>query len=342
MVSLKPKNLSSNNILVYVCLIKKFASLRRIFLPYFYAMLKVENITFGYEKTTVLKDVSFLVKQGEHLSVIGESGSGKSTLLKLIYGEYDLNKGQIFWKDNEILGPKYNLVVDYNFIKLVSQEFDLMPFITVEENIGKFLSNFFPLEKKERISELLEVVELIDFAKTKVKNLSGGQKQRVALARAIAKQPEILLLDEPFSHIDNFKKQSLRRKLFRYLKEKKITCIVATHDKDDVLGYSDYMMVLHDSKIITYDEPQQLFKNPKTPLIASFFGEFNIINDTIFYAHEIRLVPKSNFKVTIKQSYFKGSYYLIEATLDGNNIFFESLSLLEANSEFCVSFTKNL
>ena len=305
-------------------------------------MLKVENITFGYEKTTVLKDVSFLVKQGEHLSVIGESGSGKSTLLKLIYGEYDLNKGQIFWKDNEILGPKYNLVVDYNFIKLVSQEFDLMPFITVEENIGKFLSNFFPLEKKERISELLEVVELIDFAKTKVKNLSGGQKQRVALARAIAKQPEILLLDEPFSHIDNFKKQSLRRKLFRYLKEKKITCIVATHDKDDVLGYSDSMMVLHGSKIITYDEPQQLFKNPKTPLIASFFGEFNIINDTIFYAHEIRLVPKSNFKVTIKQSYFKGSYYLIEATLDGNNIFFESLSLLEANSEFCVSFTKNL
>jgi iron(III) transport system ATP-binding protein len=305
-------------------------------------MLKVENITFGYKKTAVLKDVSFLVKQGEHLSVIGESGSGKSTLLKLIYGEYDLNKGQIFWKDNEILGPKYNLVVDYDFIKLVSQEFDLMPFITVEENIGKFLSNFFPLEKKERIAELLEVVELIDFAQIKVKNLSGGQKQRVALARAIAKQPEILLLDEPFSHIDNFKKQSLRRKLFRYLKEKKITCIVATHDKDDVLGYSDYMMVLHDSKIITYDEPQQLFKNPKTPLIASFFGEFNIINDTIFYAHEIRLVPKSNFKVTIKQSYFKGSYYLIEATLDGNNIFFENLSLLEANSEFCVSFTKNL
>jgi iron(III) transport system ATP-binding protein len=305
-------------------------------------MLKVENITFGYKKTPVLKDVSFLVKQGEHLSVIGESGSGKSTLLKLIYGEYDLNKGQIFWKDNEILGPKYNLVVDYDFIKLVSQEFDLMPFITVEENIGKFLSNFFPLEKKERIAELLEVVELIDFAQIKVKNLSGGQKQRVALARAIAKQPEILLLDEPFSHIDNFKKQSLRRKLFRYLKEKKITCIVATHDKDDVLGYSDYMMVLHDSKIIRYDAPQQLFKNPKTPLIASFFGEFNIINDTIFYAHEIRLVPKSNFKVTIKKSYFKGSYYLIEATLDGNNIFFENLSLLEANSEFCVSFTKEL
>jgi iron(III) transport system ATP-binding protein len=305
-------------------------------------MLKVENITFGYKKTTVLKDVSFLVKQGEHLSVIGESGSGKSTLLKLIYGEYDLNKGQIFWKDNEILGPKYNLVVDYDFIKLVSQEFDLMLFITVEENIGKFLSNFFPLEKKERIAELLEVVELIDFAQIKVKNLSGGQKQRVALARAIAKQPEILLLDEPFSHIDNFKKQALRRKLFRYLKEKKITCIVATHDKDDVLGYSDSMMVLHDSKIIRYDEPQQLFKNPKTPLIGSFFGEFNIINDTIFYAHEIRLVPKSNFKVTIKQSYFKGSYYLIEATLDGKNIFFENLSLLEPNSEFCVSFTKNL
>ena len=106
-----------------------------------------------------------------------------------------------------------------------------MPYISVEENIGKFLSNFYPEEKQKRTSELLEVVELTNFANVKVKTLSGGQKQRVALARALAKQPEIILLDEPFSHIDNFKKQSLRRRVFKYLKDKKITCIVATHDK---------------------------------------------------------------------------------------------------------------
>ena len=222
-------------------------------------MLTIDHLSFKYNKTHVLNDVSFSVETGQHLSVIGESGSGKSTLLKLIYGEYDLNEGRIFWKDTEILGPKFNLVVGYEFMKYVAQEFELMPFTSVEENIGKHLSNFFPKEKKERVNELLEVVELTEFAKVKVKTLSGGQKQRVALARALAKEPEILLLDEPFSHIDNFKKQSLRRNLFNYLKLKNITCIVATHDREDVLGYADQMIVLHDTKVIAHQTPQHMF-----------------------------------------------------------------------------------
>jgi len=285
-------------------------------------MLQVKNITFSYNKIPVLKDISFTIKEGEHLSVIGESGSGKSTLLKLLYGEYDLDEGSILWKDKKILGPEYNLVVGYDFMKYVAQEFDLMPFISVEENIGKFLSNFFPEEKQERITELLEVVELTAFAKTKVKSLSGGQKQRVALARGIAKQPEIILLDEPFSHIDNFKKQSLRRKLFTYLKEKNIACIVATHDKEDVLGYADTMLVLDNTKIIANNTPEHLYKNPGAPLVASFFGEFSIINDEIIYAHQLQVVEKSDIKVTIRQSYFKGNYYLIEADFGVDSVFF--------------------
>ena len=107
-------------------------------------MLRVEKIIFGYNKLIILRGLSFTLKQGDHLSIIGESGSGKSTLLKLIYGEFDLNQGHIFWKNKEILGPKHNLVIGYDFIKYVSQEFDLMPFTSVEENIGTFLSNFFP------------------------------------------------------------------------------------------------------------------------------------------------------------------------------------------------------
>jgi len=301
-------------------------------------MLTVEKLTFGYNKTNVLEDLSFLVKQGEHLSVIGESGSGKSTLLKVLYGEYDLNKGQIFWNEQEILGPKYNLVVGHEFMKYVAQEFDLMPFVSVEENVGKFLSNFFLQEKKERVAELLEVVELTSFAKTKVKLLSGGQKQRVALARAIAKQPEIILLDEPFSHIDSFKKQSLRRKLFKFLKEKNIACIVATHDKDDVLGYADSMLVLHDTKIIAHDQPQRLYKNPKTPLVASFFDEFNVINGSVVYAHQLKVVDESDLKATVKQCFFKGHYYLIEAESNGKTLFFEHSVALETNIEVCLYF----
>ncbi|WP_397364059.1 ABC transporter ATP-binding protein [Olleya sp. R77988] len=294
-------------------------------------MLKVNNLSFSYNKTSVLKDLSFKVRQGEHLSVIGESGSGKSTLLNLLFGEYDLNKGQIFWKDKEILGPKYNLVVGYDFMKYVSQDFDLMPFITVEENIGKHLSNFFPEEKKERTTELLNVVELTEFAKTKVKTLSGGQKQRVALARALAKQPEIILLDEPFSHIDNFKKQSLRRSVFKYLKDKNIACIVATHDKEDVLGFADTMIVLHNQKIAVNNSPETLYNNPKTPLIASFFGEFNVINDKIIYAHQLKVVEKSDLKATVKHAYFKGHYFLIEVDLKGKTVFFENENNFKIN-----------
>ncbi|WP_296383479.1 ABC transporter ATP-binding protein [Winogradskyella sp.] len=296
-------------------------------------MLKVENISFGYTKSKVLDHIDFVLEKGENLAIIGESGSGKSTLLKLIYGEYDLKEGHIYWNGKEILGPKYNLVIGYDFMKSVTQEFDLMPFTTVEENIGKFLSNFFPEEKQKRTNELIKVVELEAYAKIKVKNLSGGQKQRVAIARALAKEPEILLLDEPFSHIDNFKKQSLRRSIFNYLKEKKITCIVATHDKNDVLGFADEMIVLHNSKIIAKDKPQQLYNNPKLPLIASFFGEFNIIEPIgIVYAHQLKIVEHSDLKAVVKQSYFNGNSWLIEADFNSRSIFVELVSEIKKDS----------
>lgn len=296
-------------------------------------MLQVKNITFSYQKTPVLKDLSFKVKPGDYLAIIGESGSGKSTLLKVLRGEYDLNKGHVFWKENEILGPKHNLVIGYDFIKYVAQEFELEPFISVAENIGQHLSNFYKEEKKERVAELLEIVELTAFAKTKVKTLSGGQKQRVALARALAKQPEIILLDEPFSHIDNFKKQNLRRNVFSYLKKQNISCIVATHDKDDVLGYADNMIVLNNNKIEAQNTPEQLYKKPQTPLVASFFGEFNIIDNNIVYAHQLKMIAQSALKVIVKNSYFKGHYYLIEADLDGEKVFFESSEKIIQNTE---------
>lgn len=292
-------------------------------------MLQVKNLSFAYKKQNILESINFKVKAGEHLSIIGESGCGKSTLLKLLYGTYDLNEGQIFWNDQEILGPKHNLIIGPEYMKYVAQEFDLMPFITVAENIGAFLSNFYPEEKQKRTNELLKVVELTAYAHIKVKELSGGQKQRVALARAIAKQPEIILLDEPFSHIDNFKKQSLRRSLFKYLKEKNIATIVATHDKDDVLSYADTMLVLHKAKIMANGTPQELYNNPKEKLVAAFFEEFNVIDHAIVYAHQLKIIEKSNLKAVVKQSYYKGSFYLIEANLNGETVFFEHHSKLE-------------
>jgi iron(III) transport system ATP-binding protein len=310
-------------------------------------MLHVKNISFRYQKKPTLENINFSLEKGECIAIAGESGSGKSTLLKLIYGEYDLGLGTIFWQDHQVLGPKYNLITGPDYMKYVSQEFDLMPFTTVEKNIGKFLSNFYLEEKKRRIDELIEVVELEDVAKTKVKYLSGGQKQRVALARALAKEPEVLLLDEPFSHIDNLKKQSLRKSLFKYLKEKNITCIVATHDKDDIISFADQILFLYQGKSIAQNTPKELYNNPENSLIASFFGEFNEFKFSelsttkkygvlIIYPHEITIVEDSSLKATVKQSFFKGNHYLIQVNFNDRNIHFINKNALSEGEEVCL------
>ena len=174
-------------------------------------MLEIKKCSFSYDKSTTIHSMDFVLEKGKNLAVIGESGCGKSTLLQLIYGLYDLDEGQIFWNKQEVLGPKFHLIPGMPYMKYLAQDFDLMPFITVAENVGKFLSNMYPEQKKQRVQELLALVEMSEFANVKAKFLSGGQMQRVAIARVLALEPEVLLLDEPFSHIDNFRKNSLRR-----------------------------------------------------------------------------------------------------------------------------------
>lgn len=308
-------------------------------------MLHVKNISFGYNEKTIIKNIDFTIERGQHIAVIGESGCGKSTLLKLIYGLYDLSEGQIFWGETQVLGPKYNLVPGMPFMKYLAQDFDLMPYVTVAENVGKFLSNFYPEEKKQRIQELLEIVEMTAYANVKAKYLSGGQQQRVALARVLALEPEVMLLDEPFSHIDNFRKNALRRNLFAYLKAKKITCIVATHDSTDALSFADETFVLYDGKIVDRGPSMIIYNNPVNKYTASLFGEVNELKLSdivevdgedevvLLYPHQLRVVESGKMKVLAKQSYYKGSHYLIKGVFDRKVIFFEHDTALENNEE---------
>ena len=308
-------------------------------------MLQVENITFSYDKNKVIKNINFSVSKGQNIAIIGESGCGKSTLLKLIYGLYDLDEGQIFWNENEVLGPKFYLVPGMPFMKYLAQDFDLMPFITVAENVGKYLSNIYPEKKQSRINELLEIVEMTDYSNVKAKFLSGGQQQRVALAKVLALEPEILLLDEPFSQIDNFRKNSLRRKLFSYLKSKDITCLVATHDSSDSLSFADETIVLNAGEIVIKEKSDHLYKHPINKYVAALFGDVNELKlselveienadeTLLLFPHQLKIVESGNLKVKIKHSYFKGSHFLIEAEANGNSIFFEHDSELKINSE---------
>lgn len=291
-------------------------------------MLQIKSISFSYLKEKTILNASFSLEKGKSLAIIGESGCGKSTLLKLVYGLYDLDKGQIFWNETEVLGPKFNLIPGMDFMKYLAQDFDLMPYITVAENVGKYLSNIDSEKKWNRVKELLEIVEMEDFFNVKAKNLSGGQMQRVAIARVLALEPEILLLDEPFSHIDNFRKNSLRRKLFAYLKEKQITCLVATHDSTDVLSFTDKVLVMKDGEIIESGTPKAIYESPKSKYIASLFGDVNELKIdgkvSFIYPHQLEVVENSDIQVEVLNSYFRGSHYLIEAKLNNEILFFEN------------------
>ncbi len=304
-------------------------------------MLTLHNISFGYTEKKVIHNISFTADEGKNIAIIGESGCGKSTLLKLIYGLYDLDEGEIFYNEKQILGPKFNLIPGEDYIKYLAQDFDLMPYITVEENVGKFLSNIYPEEKKQRIAELLAMVEMSEFAQTKAKYLSGGQMQRVALARVLAVEPKILLLDEPFSHIDNFRKNALRRNLFAYLKRKKITVIVATHDSADALAFADETLVMQKGNLLEHGNSTDIYFNPKNKYTASLFGEVNEISvedengettNLLLYPHQLKVNTSGFIQVTVKQSFFKGNRYLIKSVLDKQVIFFEHNTALEPES----------
>ena len=309
-------------------------------------MLEIKNISFTYIENPVIKNVSFTISKGQNIAVIGESGCGKSTLLKLIYGLYDLDQGTILYNEKPILGPKHNLVPGEDYIKYLAQDFDLMPYTTVEENVGKFLSNSNSSNKQARVQELLEMVEMIEFAKVKAKFLSGGQQQRVALARVLAVEPEIILLDEPFSQIDTFRKNSLRRNLFRYLKGKGITCIIATHDSTDALSFSDETIVMKNGNVIAKGNSKALYENPANKYVASLFGEVNEVKLSqlieleeeqdellLLYPHQLKVVDNGMMKAIVKDSYYKGSHYLIKAAFERRAIFFEHDSELEFNQE---------
>ena len=312
-------------------------------------MLQVNQLSFSYNNSQVLNNVSFQLKAGNSYALIGASGSGKSTLLKLIYGLLDADSGSIFWNDKQVLGPAYHLVPGMDYMKYLAQDFDLMPFVSVAENVGRFLSNFYLKEKKNRIDELLELVDMTEFANVKAKFLSGGQMQRTALARVLALEPEFLLLDEPFSHIDPFQKRKLASQLFQYCKQKGITILFTSHTPEEALMYADEILVLQNGNLIEKDTPQNIYEHPKSEYIARLTGDVNIIpanyfdlniNEVLYVRPHKLQIYNDGFEVQIKHSYFTGKNYLIYAVLNDLEICFEHKTALQPNERVFISLPK--
>ncbi|MEY8761598.1 sulfate/molybdate ABC transporter ATP-binding protein [Chryseobacterium tongliaoense] len=282
-------------------------------------LLEINNLYFSHTKDNPLfQNLNLRFEEGKIIALAGESGCGKSTLLNLIYGLLDWESGDIIFDGKRLLGPKGNLVPGESEMKFVAQNFDLMPYSTVADNVGKFLSNINLAKKKETVTELLEVVGLAEYANVFPKNLSGGQQQRVAIARALSVLPKLLILDEPFSNLDFPRKIELREKLFRYVSQHNISLIISTHELQDVMPWLDQIIILQDGRLIQNNSPEETYRQPYNPYVAKLFGEVNIFSEAemsalqipkfSYYPEEIR-ISETGIDAELIESRFAGNHY---------------------------------
>lgn len=282
-------------------------------------LLEINNLFFSHNKENPLfQNLNLRFEENRIIALAGESGCGKSTLLSLIYGLLDWESGEIIFNGTKLSGPKGNLVPGEPEMKFVAQNFDLMPYATVAENVGKFISNINLKQKKETVTELLEVVGLQEFANVLPKYLSGGQQQRVAIARALSVLPKLLILDEPFSNLDFPRKIEIRERLFRYVKQHGVSLIISTHELQDIMPWLDQIVILQNGRLIQNDSPEETYRHSYNSYVARLFGEVNIFTETeaadfqlskfSYYPKEIK-ITETGVEAEILESRFAGNYY---------------------------------
>src|SRR5690606_31015103 len=220
--------------------------------------------TKTYDSHVALQEFSLNLERGQMIAIVGESGSGKSTLLRIAAGLMTQSSGEVWLEDKQIQNPKQKLVAGYDEIKLIHQDYQLYPNATVEENISRPLLNFDPGYKKLRMKRLLEQLGLERYKDRLPRQLSGGQQQKVAIAQALAVEPEVLLLDEPFSHLDTIQTHKLIFELRELLQEAGTTVIFVTHDLDDALRLTDSVLILQKGKVIQKGNSKELYEHPNS------------------------------------------------------------------------------
>lgn len=241
--------------------------------------LTIENLKVVLQKEEILHLINWEIKEGEFVSLLGASGCGKTTLLKSIAGLLEVEEGDIKLHGKSII----NMPPEQRGTVIVFQDLRLFPHMTVEKNI------MFPMELKkipkseqcETVKQLLEAVQLSGFEKRKIKEMSGGQMQRVALARALAANPKLLLLDEPFSGLDERLRGEMGKLVKKLHQEWKITTVLVTHDKREALQMSDRIVLMQEGELLQYDTPETIFYHPVSKDVANYFGKTNYIKGTV-------------------------------------------------------------
>ncbi|NYT83561.1 ABC transporter ATP-binding protein [Alcaligenaceae bacterium] len=241
--------------------------------------LELSDVIKDFGGTRVVDQLNISIEKGEFISLLGPSGCGKSTTLMMIAGFEDLSDGQVKVRGSRI----DDLLPERRNIGIVFQAYALFPHMTVRQNVeyGLKMRKVPPAERKPRADKLLELVHMTAFADRYPRQLSGGQQQRVALARALVTEPNILLLDEPFSALDRQLREDLQREVRALQRSLGITTIFVTHDQEEALLMSDRIAVMNRGKVEQCADPQSLYKSPATEFVARFIGRGTFLDGAV-------------------------------------------------------------
>ena len=259
---------------------KAIGPIRRDFAPWedqsTRPFIEFKNVSKKFNDFVAIDDLSLKIFEHEFFALLGPSGCGKTTLMRLLAGFDEPTSGEILLDGESIVGlPPYQRPVNMMF-----QSYALFPHLTVEKNIAFGLKqDKLPKEKiAERVDEMLRLVKLESFAHRKPHQLSGGQKQRVALARSLAKQPKVLLLDEPLGALDRKLREETQFELMNLQEEVKMTFLIVTHDQEEAMIVADRIAVMDHGSLQQVATPAEIYEQPATRYVADFIGDINLID----------------------------------------------------------------
>ena len=234
--------------------------------------LEVDDVLCQYDGEPVLDGLSFTLRKGEIASLLGPSGCGKSTLLRAIAGFEALKRGFIKIDEQTLSSSAISVAPEKRRIGMVFQDYALFPHLSIKQNIAFGLSKDQKKNLDEHVARLLKLVDLSGFEERFPNELSGGQQQRVALARALAPEPQLILLDEPFSNLDADLRTRLGLQVREILKSLNISAILVTHDQQEAFAMADHIGLIHQGDITQWGTPYDLYHEPSSRFVAQFIG----------------------------------------------------------------------
>ena len=302
--------------------------------------LEVKNLLKYYSRSyPIIKDLTFSVKKGELISFLGESGSGKTTFLKCLAGLESINGGSISLNSTFLNNDNIFVKPQKRKIGFVFQDYPLFPHLNILDNIT------FNLEKKykSKLDYILKLTGLQFLVERFPHEISGGEQQRACIARALIREPELLLLDEPFSNLDSTIKESMKEEIFKIVKETKTTTILVTHDINDALNISDRILIFKAGILQQYDDPVTMYCEPANCYCAEVLGDMNKLfhkNETYYIRPEkVNIsIKKSKYKVQVEKCFFQGKEYRVKGRINNEIWHFFSSKHIKENSNIYVNF----